>query len=246
MSHLLEHDPTGLEDRRGGGLVQAEGRAIDVQDVTTGLGLPALEHDPAGFDAVHAAKPDDVCDLPQGLELAIELLGRLLTYHVKRTYWTNLLSIRYMPPRTILAFTPRRFSSRPTGAMFRAVGYAPADGDPVTIALIHGDPAAREMPLVHVHVACLFGDAFGSLLCDCRGEIDSAASAIAGDGAGVIIYAKPRQPIGASCVRGEPVDAALVAGLLRAAGVQEFRLLSDERDTRLREALRRCGLTVAV
>ena len=123
-----------------------------------------------------------------------------------------------MPPRTILAFTPRRFSSRPTGAMFRAVGYAPADGDPVTIALIHGDPAAREMPLVHVHVACLFGDAFGSLL----------------------------KPIRASCVRGEPVDAALVAGLLRAAGVREFRLLSDERDTRLREELRRCGLTVAV
>jgi len=132
------------------------------------------------------------------------------------------------------------------GAMFRAVGYAPADADPATIALIHGDPAAREMPLVHVHVACLFGDAFGSLLCDCRRELDSAASAIARDGAGVIIYAKPREATPASCARGGPVDAALVAGLLRAAGVREFRLLSDERDTRLREELRRCGLTVAV
>ena len=111
---------------------------------------------------------------------------------------------------------------------------------------IHGDPAAREMPLVHVHVACLFGDAFGSLLCDCRRELDSAASAIARDGAGVIIYAKPREATPASCARGGPVDAALVAGLLRAAGVREFRLLSDERDTRLREELRRCGLTVAV
>jgi GTP cyclohydrolase II len=87
---------------------------------------------------------------------------------------------------------------------------------------------------------------FGSLLCDCRRELDSAASAIARDGAGVIIYAKPRQPTPVSCVRGEPVDAAVVAGLLRAAGVRQFRLLSNARDIRLREELRRCGLTVAV
>jgi 3,4-dihydroxy 2-butanone 4-phosphate synthase / GTP cyclohydrolase II len=86
-----------------------------------------------------------------------------------------------------------------TGGMFRAVGYASVPGDPATVALIHGDPAARRMPLVHVHVACLFGDAFGSLLCDCRLELDAAASAIARAGAGVIIYAKPRQPTAAAC-----------------------------------------------
>jgi 3,4-dihydroxy 2-butanone 4-phosphate synthase/GTP cyclohydrolase II len=129
--------------------------------------------------------------------------------------------------------------------MFRAVGYAPADTDPATVALVHGDPGGRKMPLVHVHVACLFGDAFGSLLCDCRRELDDAADAIARDGAGVIIYTKPQRPTPFACVRGEPIDAALVGGLLRAAGVREFRLLDEGRDPRLRTALRRCGLTVA-
>lgn len=132
-----------------------------------------------------------------------------------------------------------------TGGMFRAVGYAHGDEDPATIALIHGDPAGRDLPLVHVHVACRFGDAFGSLLCDCRRELDTAARAIVRDGAGVIIYAKPKEAAPALCVRDEPIDAAVVAGLLRAGGVRELRLLGGGRYTRLREDLRRCGLEVA-
>ena len=128
---------------------------------------------------------------------------------------------------------------------FRAVGYARADQDPATVALVHGDPATRSLPLVHVHVACLFGDAFGSLLCDCRRDLDAAASAITDDGAGVIIYAMPPQAKPIACVRDEPIDAALVAGLLRACGIDECRLLDGGRDRRLRDELRGCGLTVA-
>jgi GTP cyclohydrolase II len=98
---------------------------------------------------------------------------------------------------------------------------------------------------VHIHVACLFGDAFGSLLCDCRRELDDAASAIVRDGAGVIIYAKPEEPAPVECARGEQIDGVLIAGLLRAAGVRRLRLLDDGRDARLRPALRACGLEVA-
>lgn len=129
--------------------------------------------------------------------------------------------------------------------MFRAVGYAPADGRAATVALVHGDPGARSAPLVHVHIACLFGDAFGSLLCDCGRTLDRAAQAIAQDGAGVIVYARPEWPTPAVCARDEPVDPALVAGLLRAAGVQSVRLVDDGRGEGLREQLRTCGLEVA-
>jgi 3,4-dihydroxy 2-butanone 4-phosphate synthase / GTP cyclohydrolase II len=131
------------------------------------------------------------------------------------------------------------------GGMFRAVGYAPAAQDPPTVALIHGDPATSEPTLVHVHVACLFGDAFGSLLCDCRRELDRAASAITRAGAGVIIYAKPKQVTPVACVRGEPIDATTVAGLLRAVGVTQLRLLDAGRDRRLDAELLSCGLKVA-
>lgn len=145
---------------------------------------------------------------------------------------------RHAAERSVSCALPTR------GGMFRAVGYAPSERDPTTVALIHGDPAGSKLPTVHVHVACMFGDAFGSLLCDCREELDSAAGAIERDGAGVIIYAKPEQPTSVGCMRDEPVDAALVAGLLRATGVHELRLLDASRRPRLRDELRTCGLTV--
>ena len=79
-------------------------------------------------------------------------------------------------------------------------------------------------PLVHVHVACLFGDAFGSLLCNCRRELDSAIAAIVTEGAGVIIYAKPERTSLERCAGDEQIDSALVTGLLRKAGVRGLRL----------------------
>jgi 3,4-dihydroxy 2-butanone 4-phosphate synthase / GTP cyclohydrolase II len=131
------------------------------------------------------------------------------------------------------------------GGTFRAVGYGPADGDPATVALVHGDPASDEVALVHVHIACLFGDAFGSLLCNCRRELDEAERTIIRNGAGVIVYAKPPQSAPMVCARSLEIDPVLVAGLLRTTGVRRLRLLDSRDDPRLRDALRTCGLEVA-
>ena len=98
---------------------------------------------------------------------------------------------------------------------------------------------------MHVHIACLFGDAFGSLLCDCRRELDEAASTIVRNGAGVIVYAQPTRSVPMVCARGVEIDPVLVAGLLRTTGVRRVRLLDDGDDPRLRDGLRRCGLEVA-
>src|SRR5438128_3431201 len=43
-------------------------------------------------------------------------------------------------------------------------------------------------PLVRIHSQCLTGDVFGSLRCDCRGQLEMALSMIAQQGAGVLIY----------------------------------------------------------
>jgi 3,4-dihydroxy 2-butanone 4-phosphate synthase/GTP cyclohydrolase II len=108
--------------------------------------------------------------------------------------------------------------------LFRAVAYNPADGDAAVVALLHGDPAGAENPLVHIHVACLLGDAFGSLLCDCHRQLDVAAQAIFAEGAGVIVYAKPERPDLIVCTRDKPLDTTLAAGLLRACGLRNVRL----------------------
>jgi 3,4-dihydroxy 2-butanone 4-phosphate synthase / GTP cyclohydrolase II len=125
---------------------------------------------------------------------------------------------------------------------FRAIGYGPAAGDPATVALVHGDPSTAASALVHVHVACLFGDAFGSLLCDCRAELEEATAAMVREGAGVIIYAKPAEPTLDSCSRDQGIDASLGAGLLRAAGASTIRLSAPARWRA--DALRACGLDV--
>jgi 3,4-dihydroxy 2-butanone 4-phosphate synthase / GTP cyclohydrolase II len=102
---------------------------------------------------------------------------------------------------------------------FRAIAFGPRDGDPATVALVHGEPAEHADPFVHVHVACRLGDVFGSLLCSCRAELDAATERILAEGCGVIIYAPSPDPVQMTCAREQPVDVALISGLLRAVGL---------------------------
>jgi 3,4-dihydroxy 2-butanone 4-phosphate synthase/GTP cyclohydrolase II len=103
---------------------------------------------------------------------------------------------------------------------FRAIAFGARDSAPATVALVHGEPARHPDPCVHLHVACRLGDAFGSLLCSCRAELDTATERILAEGCGVIIYAPSPDPVQMSCAREQPVDVALVTGLLRAIGVE--------------------------
>ena len=98
---------------------------------------------------------------------------------------------------------------------FRAIGEATGRDGGHVVALVHGDPGARGTPLVRTHTACLFGDALGSLLCDCRARLDTALSAIVAAGAGVLLYAKPAAPALALCAGQPPLDDAVSDTLLR-------------------------------
>ena len=94
------------------------------------------------------------------------------------------------------------------------------------MALVHGDPAAAARPLVHVHAACLLGDAFGSLVCDCAAELAVATDDILSAGAGIIVYVKPGTADPERryhCGSEAPVDLAPVLALLAACGVQAGR-----------------------
>ncbi len=56
------------------------------------------------------------------------------------------------------------------------------------VALVKGDISGDEPVLVRVHSACLTGDIFGSLRCDCGAQIKLAMQNIAKEGRGVFLY----------------------------------------------------------
>ncbi len=72
---------------------------------------------------------------------------------------------------------------------FRAIGYKNELDGSEHVALVKGDiKNLKEPVLVRMHSECLTGDAFGSLRCDCRPQLEAALSRIEQEGEGVVVY----------------------------------------------------------
>ncbi len=72
---------------------------------------------------------------------------------------------------------------------FKAIGYKNELDGSEHVAIIKGDPENLKEPvLVRMHSECLTGDAFGSLRCDCRPQLEAALSRISQEGEGVVVY----------------------------------------------------------
>ena len=72
---------------------------------------------------------------------------------------------------------------------FKAIGYKNELDGSEHVAIIKGDPEKLQEPvLVRMHSECLTGDAFGSLRCDCRPQLEAALSRISQEGEGVVVY----------------------------------------------------------
>jgi len=63
-------------------------------------------------------------------------------------------------------------------------GPAPRD----QVAIVVGDPDPAKPVLVRAHSACLTGDLFGSLRCDCGDQLKNAMARLAEEGGGVLLY----------------------------------------------------------
>lgn len=59
---------------------------------------------------------------------------------------------------------------------------------PDHVALVMGDVAGQSDVTVRVHSECLTSEVFGSLKCDCRGQLEAAQAEIAHRARGVVIY----------------------------------------------------------
>jgi 3-hydroxy-9,10-secoandrosta-1,3,5(10)-triene-9,17-dione monooxygenase reductase component len=103
---------------------------------------------------------------------------------------------------------------------FRLLAHERTAGE-FTAALVHGDPAAHPAPVVYAHDACIFGDVFGSLACDCGERLRSAQEEILAAGAGVLLYTKRSSSDAFLCAASPGPDAAVGAGLLARLGLRQ-------------------------
>jgi len=133
------------------------------------------------------------------------------------------------------------------------------------LAIVIGDPARSDAPLVRIHSECFTGDLLDSLRCDCGPQLRGAIRRIAADGAGVVLYlAQEGRGIGlinklraytlqdrgldtldANRVLGWGADERnfLVAGaMLVALGINRVRLLTNNPDKVA--GLSACGVEV--
>jgi 3,4-dihydroxy 2-butanone 4-phosphate synthase/GTP cyclohydrolase II len=84
--------------------------------------------------------------------------------------------------RAATAELPTRFGD------FRIVSYTSPIEKEEHVALVKGDVAGKKNVLVRVHSECLTGDVFGSLRCDCGGQLQRALERIEEEGLGVLVY----------------------------------------------------------
>jgi GTP cyclohydrolase II len=148
---------------------------------------------------------------------------------------------------------------------FRIFGFRSGEDEAIVVAMGNLQAAASRAPLVRIHSQCITGDVFHSLRCDCRAQLELALEMIAAEGRGLIIYenkegrgiglvnkirAYELQDLGADTVEaneqlGFEADLRnyeLPGGILRALGVNEVRLLSNNPDKI--HALERSGVHV--
>ena len=93
---------------------------------------------------------------------------------------------------------------------FRSIAYESVTDARTHVALVMGDIDDGQNVLTRVHSECLTGDVFGSLRCDCGGQLERAMELIGREGRGVILY-----------VRGHEGRAIGITHKLRAYALQD-------------------------
>jgi 3,4-dihydroxy 2-butanone 4-phosphate synthase/GTP cyclohydrolase II len=86
------------------------------------------------------------------------------------------------------------------GGEFRVIVYENDIDDYSHLALVRGEISPEDDVLVRVHSECLTGDVFGSLRCDCGGQLRAAMVQIAKEGKGVLLYMRNHEGRGIGIV----------------------------------------------
>ena len=97
--------------------------------------------------------------------------------------------------RSAVANLPTAF-----GGDFKVIAYTNDIDDYCHMALVKGDITPDDEVLVRVHSECLTGDVFGSLRCDCGGQLRAAMMRIDQEGKGIVLYMRNHEGRGIGIV----------------------------------------------
>ncbi|TVQ12424.1 MAG: bifunctional 3,4-dihydroxy-2-butanone-4-phosphate synthase RibB/GTP cyclohydrolase II RibA [Leptolyngbya sp. DLM2.Bin27] len=218
--------------------------------------LKRAGHTEAGVDLARLAglyPAGVICEIqnPDGSMARLpELVNYAKTFNLKLISIADLISYRLQHERFVqreaVATMPTQFGD------FAIYAYRNLLDGSEHVALVKGDPAtfADQPVMVRVHSECLTGDAFGSLRCDCRMQLQAALKMIDAAGRGVVVYLRQEgrgiglvnklkayslQDMGLDTVEaneklGLPVDQrnyGIGAQILNDIGVQKFCLITN-------------------
>jgi 3,4-dihydroxy 2-butanone 4-phosphate synthase/GTP cyclohydrolase II len=162
-----------IRAREGGVLVRA-GHTEAIVDLAKFAGLY-----PAGVVCEIMNEDGTMARLPQ-LETIAEKFG------IKIMSIADLITYRRRHEKLVERVAEARLPTK--YGEFVVIAYRSKVDPDQHVALIKGDITGEEPVLVRVHSECLTGDVFGSLRCDCGGQIVLAMEKIAAEGRGVFLY----------------------------------------------------------
>lgn len=162
-----------IRAREGGVLVRA-GHTEAIVDLAKFAGLY-----PAGVVCEIMNEDGTMARLPQ-LEAIADKFG------IKIMSIADLIAYRRRHERLIERVAEAKLPTK--YGEFVVIAYRSRVDPDEHVALVKGDISGDEPVLVRVHSECLTGDVFGSLRCDCGGQITLAMEKIAAEGRGVFLY----------------------------------------------------------
>jgi len=160
---------------RSGGVLKRAGHTEAAVDLAQLAGLI-----PSGVICEIQNSDGSMARLPELQDYAKQFGLRLISI-------ADLISYRLQNERFVRrhaqAVMPSQFGQ------FQAIGFRNELDNSEHVALVKGIPGQLQEPvLVRMHSECLTGDAFGSLRCDCRPQLEAALSQIEQEGEGVVVY----------------------------------------------------------
>lgn len=115
-----------------------------------------------------------------------ELIDFCAKHNLKMATISDLIKYRRLTEKLIKRVDSAKLPTK--YGDFTAVAYESLLDGKEHIALVRGDLARAEVPLVRVHSECLTGDVFGSQRCDCGAQLVAAMKMIDKEGTGVLLY----------------------------------------------------------